>query len=213
MLCAILAGCATSRSEVKLSVPAANTTQAAASNGYVVVIRSVKDERVFEQEPSNPGTPSLGFEGASKAAAELKLRAIARKRNTFGKALGDVMLEGNQTVESVVRANLTASFEQAGYRVITGGTDDPSVLVVDVRIKKFWAWMQPGFWALTLNADIATDLVLSGSVVPTTVSVHVEDGRQIVTDGAWIEIIDAALTDYRTQAATKLAPAKIAAKK
>lgn len=210
VLSAILAGCATSRSEIKLAAPAASTVQAA--TGQVVVIRSVKDERVFEQEPGNPSTPSLGFEGANKASAELKLRAIARKRNGFGKALGDVMLEGNQTVESVVRDNLAASFEQAGYRVKSSGADYPSALIVDVRIKRFWAWMKPGFWSLTLSADIVTDLVLSGNVTPTTISVHAEDGRQLVTDSAWMEIIDAALTDYRAQALKKLPTAKNIAK-
>lgn len=95
-LCVILAGCATSRSEIKLVAPAASTVQAA--TGQVVVIRSVKDERVFEQEPRNPSTPSLGLDGANKASVELKLRAIGRKRNGYGKALGDVVLEGNQTV-------------------------------------------------------------------------------------------------------------------
>jgi hypothetical protein len=38
--------------------------------------------------------------------AEVKARAIGRKRNTYGKALGDMVLEGGQTVEGVVREYL-----------------------------------------------------------------------------------------------------------
>jgi uncharacterized lipoprotein YajG len=208
-LCAVLTGCATSRSEIKLAGPVANAPTSSVSNGPIVVIRSVKDERVFEQAPSNPSTPSLGFEGSDKASAELKARAIGRKRNGFGQALGDVTLADNQTVESVVRENLTAAFEQAGYRVKNIATDDPSVVVADVHIKKFWAWVKPGFLAITLSTDIATDISLSGAVEPVVISVHAEDGRQIVPESAWIEIVGTALTDYRAQAAQKLpAPKK-----
>ena len=34
----------------------------------------------------------LGFEGSAKSTAEIKARAIGRKRNGFGKALGDVLI-------------------------------------------------------------------------------------------------------------------------
>jgi uncharacterized lipoprotein YajG len=200
--CIVLAGCATNRSEVMLSAPmAAPTTRAGATR--FAVIRSVKDERVFEEAPVDPSVPSLGFEGAAQAPAEIKARAIGRKRNTLGMALGDVLLQKGQTVDDVVRDNLTAALQQAGFQVQSADNAGPSALVVDVHVKQFWAWVQIGFWALTLKANISTSLDLSGAASTSTISVHVEDSRQLATDSAWIEVVDKALQAYRSQAAEK----------
>jgi hypothetical protein len=167
------------------------------------VIRSVKDERTFEQAPEDPSTPSLGFGGADQASTELKSRAIGRKRNGFGKALGDVLLQTGQTVEGVVRENLAAALEHAGYHVKGEDAAGPSPLIIDVHVKQFWAWTQPGFWAITLSANIATDLDLSGKASPTTIRVHAEYRRQAATEGAWMEIVAKALDDYRAEVAAK----------
>ncbi len=201
---AILTGCATSRSEVKLG--GAGTTSYAVTKPKVILIRSVTDERVFEQSPSDSSIPSLGGEGANLASAETKARAIGRKRGGFGKALGDVMLENGQTVADVVRENLTAAFKQAGYRTTSNAAEaGSSPMIIDAHIKQFWAWVQPGFWALTLNTNITTNLDISGVTSPTVVSVHATDSRQIATDSAWIEIVDKALKDYRDQVVAKSA--------
>ncbi len=198
---AVLAGCATNRSEIRIPEPGVATASQPAT-GKTVVIRSVKDERVFEQAPSDPSTPSLGFGGADQAQADIKSRAIGRKRNGYGKALGDILLQNGQTVESVVRENLTVALQQAGYQVKTT-TSDTADYIVDVHIKKFWAWMQPGFWAISLKTNIETDLNISGKNAPTNISVHVEDSRQLATESAWTEIINKGLQEYRNQVAIK----------
>ncbi|BCK86296.1 hypothetical protein MIZ01_0050 [Sideroxyarcus emersonii] len=200
----LVTGCATSRSEVKLGD--SGTATYAVTKSKVVLIGSVTDERVFEQDPNEPGTPSLGGEGATLASADTKARAIGRKRGGFGKALGDVLLENGQTVAGVVRENLTNALKQAGYRTTSNAAEaGPDPVIIDVRIKQFWAWLQPGFWAITLHTDIATNLEISGKATPATVEVHAQDSRQVVTDSAWIEIVDQALKDYRQQAAAKSA--------
>jgi hypothetical protein len=201
---ALLTGCATSRSEVKLGAFDADKSAYAVTKTTPVLIRSVTDERTFEDSPKNPSTPSLGEGGASKASDDVRARAIGRKRNTYGMALGDVLLENGQTVAGVVRENLTFALRQAGYRVTTHtGEAGPSPVVIEARIKKFWAWVQPGFWALTFHADITTDLEISGIATPTIVTVNTEDSRQLATDSAWIGIVDQALRDYRSQVAVK----------
>ena len=200
----VLAGCATSRSEVQLTSTAATRAVPERADAPTAIIRTVKDERTFEQAPKQPSTPSLGFEGAAQATSEAKLRAIGRKRNTYGMALGDVFLQPGHTVESVVRDNLTSALRDAGYNVRTTAVGDAPVLVIDVQIKKFWAWLNPGFWAITVNTDIATDMKLSTDANSTEVSVHVEDGRALVTDSAWIEVVDKALQEYRREVARKL---------
>jgi hypothetical protein len=202
---AVLAsGCATSRSEVKLASPDEGAYHV--TKHTVVLVRSVKDERVFEEAPSDPKIPSLGHEGSSNASADTKARAFARKRNGFGKALGDVLLDKNQTVASVVSDNLVAAFRQAGFRTTTDpGEAGASPLVVDVHIKQLWAWVVPGFWSIGLYANITTDLDTTQSPSPVVVDVHRERGAMAVTDGSWAGILDEALKEYRVQVAEKFA--------
>jgi hypothetical protein len=196
LVCTAAAGCATNRSEVSIDSPIATPP---ASSGRAIVIRSVTDERIFEEAPPYPSTPSLGFGGAAAASAEIKSRAVARKRNGFGQALGDVLLQPGQTVEGLVRRNLAVALAEAGYQVVTDAAAGPSPLVVDVRIRKFWAWTQPGFWAITLAANISTDLEVQGAASSTTIGIHKRDTWQAATDGAWAEIVSMALAAYRAE--------------
>lgn len=203
-LCVLLAGCATSRSEIKLQTPELVPSSNVAFTGRVVVIKTVTDDRVFEQAPPDPSTPSLGFGGSDKATAQVKAQAVGRKRNGFGKALGDVLLEKGQTVEGVVRQNLKVALEQDGYQVKDQADAGATPVVLDVSIKKFWAWFQPGFWAVTLHADIATVLTVEGSGTPLEISAHAEEKRQVAADGAWVDIVQKGLTAYRGEAAGKM---------
>jgi hypothetical protein len=196
LVCIAAAGCATNRSEISIDSPIATPP---ASSGQAIVIRSVTDVRIFEEAPPDPSTPSLGFGGAGAASAEIKSRAVARKRNSFGQALGDVLLQPGQSVEGLVRQNLAEALAEAGYQVVTEAAAGPSPLVVDVRIRKFWAWTQPGFWAITLAANISTDLEVQGAASPTTIDIHKRDTWQAATDGAWAEIVSMALAAYRAE--------------
>lgn len=199
-------GCAVGRSEVKLATPGMEAL--AASGGRVAVIRSVKDERTFEQAPRDPSTPSLGGEGASGASAETKSRAIARKRSAYGQALGDVLLEPGKTVEGVVRENLAAALRKAGYDVRDQGNAGASPIFIDARIRKFWAWFTPGAFTVTLRANIETELTVSGGNPTVNVSASAEQSGMMAGDAAWIEVVDKALQAYRDQAASKLSGLK-----
>lgn len=211
--CAVLAGCATSRSEISLNQPdvsmagvtVASDAPSSPLNGRVVVIRSVTDERHFEEAPDEPSTPSLGFEGADKASAAIKARAIGRKRNSFGKAMGDILLEPGQTVESIVRLNAAKALEAAGYQVKDAAATSTGTapMILDFHIKKFWSWFQPGFWTLTLNTNIATDIDISSAAKPEIISVHAEESNLAATDGAWQAVMEKALAEYRSQLTNK----------
>jgi hypothetical protein len=207
--CAALLGCATSRSEIKLEAPAAAVPPAAgasaapAMKGFAV-IRTVKDERTFEQAPDDPSTPSLGLEGVQQATADTKSRAIGRKRNGFGQALGDVLLQAGQTVEGVVRNTLADAFRQSGYQVVDAAAAPPAAMVVDVRVKDFWSWLNPGFWSITVNTRIATDLDIVGTPGSSRVETHHMEPRQLVTDGTWIEVVQTGLRTWRDEAVKRL---------
>ena len=205
LVCVGMAGCAIDRSEIKLSSPETMPASTDVASARTAVIRSVQDERTFEERPEEPSTPSLGFGGADKASSDIKARAIGRKRNGWGKALGDVLLENGQTVEGLVREHLAAALVQAGYQVTDEGAGASSPLVIDVHIKQFWAWFQPGFWSITLSTNITTDLDISGAESPTTIRVHQEENRQLATETAWMEIVGKALDDYRAQVVRKAA--------
>lgn len=201
-VCVALAGCATSRSEIKLSEPAVPAITSAPAKNKTVLLRNVTDERVFEEAPSSPSTPSLGFEGSAKSTDEIKARAIGRKRNGFGKALGDVLLENGMTVTQVMRKNLKTSLQQAGFKVADTAADAGSApIIMDAHVKQFWAWFTPGFWAVSVGTQISTNLVVENKTRPIVINVETSENHMAVTEGTWIEDIDKALVKYRTEAA------------
>lgn len=195
----LVSGCATSRSEISLAAAPATAAPAAASNGRTIAIRTVTDNRNFEAAPTDPSTPSIGTEGG-----DVRDRAVGRKRNTYGRALGDVLLPEGETVTGVVRSNLSAAFRQAGYQVVEASAATPETVIVDVDIRQFWSWFQPGFWAITLNGNIETNLAVTGSDRPVPISVHVENSGQAATDGAWRQVLTEAIAAYQASAAERV---------
>ena len=165
----VLTGCATSRSEIKLSEPssAAATKAAVASKNKTVLLREVFDERVFEDAPSSPSTPSPGFEGSAKSTAEIKARAIGRKRNGFGKALGDVLLENGMTVSQVMRKNITTSLQEDGFKVANrAAAAGEAHIVIDAHVSVHAADHEPSCRGLHFlrhgGVVIPVRLLLSG---------------------------------------------------
>lgn len=204
-----LVGCATTRSEIELPAPGAAPSRPQAApqpaGGRAVVIRSVRDERVFEDAPSDPSTPSLGFGGASKAPAEIKARAFGRKRGGFGQAFGDLLLPQGRTVEDVVRENLVEALRQAGLQVLADPAAAPAdALRIDVHVKAFWSWVNPGFWALTGNGRIVTELDVEGRTTPTRVAVEHKESRQFMTESAWLEVMTTTLRAWQAEAAKEV---------
>jgi len=186
-------GCATGRDALRLEVPAVTT--AGTTNGKSVLIRSVQDKRQFESSPSKPSIPSLG--GAD--TPEARKQAVARKRNTYGKALGDVVLAEGQTVETVVRDALSVALRDAGFRVLGPQEQpQPDTLKLDVSVERFWAWMNPGFTALSFKSEIATDIqVTQGNrQEKKTVNASGELSAQMGTLSKWREVLTRALRDY-----------------
>lgn len=193
----LLAGCATNRGIVSIDVPH-DETAAAQQNGPTVYIQSVEDQRIFQDHPKTQDIPSLGFGGLEKADEAIKKRAIARKRNSFGKALGDILLEEGQTVETVIADSLRQAFTEKGYQVIENREDiSDDTIVVNAAIKKFWAYMTPGFWAITLSCDIATDIeLISDSNIQKQISVHSDGKYQVGTEDNWMEVINITIKKY-----------------
>ena len=194
-----LTGCATNRGIVSLDVPKVSTQ--IPSNGKQVYIQSVIDERVFQENPKTQDIPSLGFGGASQATADLKKRAIGRKRNTYGKALGDILLEEGQTVETVITDALKQSYTETGYQVLDNENEiKDNTIIVTATIQKFWAYMTPGFWAITLTSDISSNITIKdpskNDTATKEVTVQSEGKYQIASESNWMEVVHQSLQKF-----------------
>ncbi|AOY02333.1 hypothetical protein BJP62_12330 [Jeongeupia sp. USM3] len=199
----LLGGCATSRSVV--TVPAAPASAAATPNGKTVYINAVNDKRVFEATPKAPNVPSL--DPSEAMGDDIKARAVARKRNSYGKALGDVLLAPGQTATLLVRQTLEKALIESGYTLV-GDKDKVTrdTYIVDVNVDKLWAWFNPGFLAITLSAEVATDIEITrpGDARLEVISIKADDDYQTAADGNWVEIIQKALADYGKATKQKL---------
>ena len=196
-LVAWLAGCATGRTVIDLPKPPETT--ASVTNGPAIRIRSVSDDRVFEDAPKQADIPSLG-EPASTATAAVRAHAVARKRNGYGLAQGDVILSERADLRDVVRSSVATALRQAGYRL---DDHDPSVLDVDVHVRQFWLWLQPGAMVGVIRSRIVTEISIQGGSA-VTVSSETSQPGQIFSEAAWTNAVQVALEAYRKQAAIDL---------
>ena len=80
-----------------------------------------------------------------KASASTRAHAVARKRNGYGLAQGDVVLSERADLRDVMRDNAAAALTRAGYRV---DANDPAARDVDVHMRQFWLGSNPASsWA------------------------------------------------------------------
>jgi hypothetical protein len=196
-------GCASVRGQVHLQVPA--TSQSVHANGRSVFINSVKDMRVFEVKPPEPNIPSLPDDNLNNQYE--KAHIIARKRNGFGKAMGSISLKDGQTVDSVIKKSVEQAFMEKGYTVIEDRSNiKDNTTIVNVNIQKFWSWMNPGFWAITLSTEISTDLSMTNKEGSKKENVHVKESEHFQTGvgGNWIEVMQKALRQYIADVKTKI---------
>jgi hypothetical protein len=192
----ILAGCALGRTTVDVSAPQGTNP----STGKYVRIDSTQDKRTFIVAPPSADMASLDPSGDASEAS--KARAIGRKRNGFGKALGDVVLPEGKTVSGLVESAVATGFQEAGYIVVKQG--DPNYAAaapVNAQIIDFWAWIQPGFWSISTNQK--SELRLSGEVGALhgeqTIKTNVTESKQVVTGSDWTEIVEKGLSEIAQQ--------------
>jgi hypothetical protein len=188
--------CATSRGEMALAVPDAVV---AGDGAKVAVIESVTDLREFQDNPSDPSIPSLKKGDEFELDAEGRKRAIARKRNGYGKAMGDILLEGTETVETLSRDLVVRGLAERGYRVLDPGATAPAdALRVKVGVREFWAWFSPGFWTVSMEAKLKLDISATGPAGSDTLTVAgygINKGGTGKEDN-WRVAYDRAFEDY-----------------
>lgn len=200
--CAVLllmSGCAVTRSEMRLNVPAPGS--GVVSGGQPLVIDSVRDVRTFEADPRDPSTPSLKKGAKYALDAQGREQAIARKRNTYGHAMGDIVLPADENVETLTRQLLTNAFATRGYSVVNASAAPANATHVSADIQQFWAWFTPGFWSATMEAHIKTLLTI---VSPQgqrklTVTGYGRNSVQTGREANWQLVYQRAFEDYLKQ--------------
>lgn len=197
----LAAGCATSRGEVDLRVLSPTNP----ASGPPVKVGQVADHREFQVNPRDPSIPSLMDDEINNTV--ITSRAIARKRNTYGKALGDVLLSEGQTVPGLVTDALTRAFRESGVRVLQPGDDGyGEAMMITADIDRFWAWFRPGFWAITL--EFRADVRIKGEFDPFQEGVSVQGSAQnsgmAATSDAWKDVVSKGVEDLIMNVRAKL---------
>lgn len=188
-------GCATNRGILDVRVPETQNP----TEGKSVTIAKVTDCRVFQEAPPSPSIPSLKGEEIKDPA--ITSRAIARKRNGYGKAIGDILLPEGRGVEDLVKEALVKSFRESGYRVIddsersTGGEKS---VPIEADIEQFWSWFTPGFWTCSLEFEAKVKIKGDVSVFREgeTVRGYVLLHTQAATGGAWMNAINKGMDEF-----------------
>ena len=198
-----LTSCATNRS-VLIVTP--EDTLPSTVMDKSAIIRSITDARQFMDKPPTPDIPSLGQGGVLKHSTELRSRAIGRKRNGYGKALGDVFLEENNSVQNLVINTLTIILNKYGYKIYDINLSYPSdTIFIDITINKFWSWIDIGFWSIGIEAEIDTDVSITYDDNKTkSISARTSNRVMAATDSAWKETIDLVLQNYKNNAEEEL---------
>lgn len=142
----ITTGCATNRGIIDIS----NEVSVNPKEGQAVKFVRVTDKREFQLKPPQANIPSL--KNGEINDSSITERAIARKRNSYGKALGDILLPEGKTVMDVVENRLSMGFRNNGYKVFSKGDEGyDAAIPIEVDINNFWGWFSPGFWAIGIN--------------------------------------------------------------
>jgi hypothetical protein len=192
----LVSGCATTRGVLEIEAEESVNPE----SGQAVKIVQVVDLREFQTAPPEPDIPSLKNNEIDDPA--ITSRAIARKRNTFGQAMGDILLPEGQTVMGLVSSSLAKGLRENGFRVLEeSAAEYAAAAPIAVDIEKFWGWFQPGFWQLKLH--YVTSITVSGPVGPfadvVTFSSDVEMGFQTASSGNWQQTIDASLDELNDE--------------
>lgn len=108
-----------------------------------------------------------------------------------------------KSVSSVIKDSLKEALTDKGYHIIDNKEHvTPQTYIADIKILKFWSWMNMGFWALTLSCEIETNVDFKQEGSSKTYNLHVKaaDSFQTGMESNYIEVMQKALKEYTYQA-------------
>ncbi len=194
-------GCATTRSVLDVRPPTAVNP----AHGPAVKLVRVTDRRSFQLKPPEPSIPSLKNGEIDDPA--ITSRAIARKRNTYGKAMGDILLPEGRTVEQLAEEALSRGLRENGFRVLHESEPGyAQAAPLEADIYQFWAWFRTRFLEGHLEFD--TRIRLTGAMEPFAEGQefkgYVRLSIQFTTDRAWLNTINKGLENLNDDMASRL---------
>ena len=198
---ALVTGCATNRGIIDVE----SSVSMNPVDGEAIKFTRVTDKRDFQLKPRQANIPSL--KNGEIDDPSITARAIARKRNTYGKALGDILLPDGKTVMDVVENRLSAGFRENGYRVLSAGeTGYTEAIPIEVDIEKFWGWFNPGFWSIGLNfqTSIIVTAPLGSFSEGLQFGSEVEKRFQTAAGSNWQTVINLSLDELNQDIREKL---------
>ena len=119
------------------------------------------------------------------------------------------MLAPNTSIPDLVTLGLTNALTEKGYTVLTKKEDvTAETYLVDVKIKKFWSWMNPGAFAITLSTEISTDMVMKNGankpLVDKNISIKESGNFQTGMQENWIAVMKKAVRTYSAEVSKNL---------
>lgn len=186
MFSTVLFGCVSSRSVVEVQSP-----QSANGMGQKVTITAI-DERRFETAPKQADIPSLknAEEITDKKITD---RAIGRKRNSYGMAMGDVLLPEGITVSQLVARSIAEGYRKAGYQVVDNAEKNGDTKAVTVHITEFWSWFSPGAFSIAVNNKARLNIAVTGETTPVNLITDKRESMQLVVESDWKMITEEGL--------------------
>ena len=198
----LLTGCVLGRRTVDLPI---QTISGGTDNKGEIFIGKIEDRRTFQNNPSDPSTPSIDGD-VHTLTEQQKGLMIGRQRGGFGNAAGDVALPANDSVITRTRRLLEEGFKKRGYEI---ASDSNSPHMATATINQFWGWFTPGFWTITFEAKINCNITLTKPAGSTSLPVQ-GWGRvqgQMASDANWQLAYQRAFQDFLSKLDTQLAGA------
>lgn len=171
-----ISGCVLNRSVV--DVPTGTNVENPSSGTAIKLLPAV-DKRVFEVDPPKPEIPSLRDNDIGNKS--LTSRAIARKRNGFGAAVGDVVLDEGNSVSSLVTAKVAEGLRRGGFRVGDDGAE------TKVSIEKFWVWVNPGAFQIYCSCEAEVTIESPALKAPVKAAHRHQSGHAILLDSTFVD--------------------------
>src|SRR5262249_16080917 len=114
-------------------------------------------------------------------------------------AIGDILLEDGQTVETLTRDLVADGFSRHGYQIVAAGAPAPAdALHVNVTIDEFWAWFTPGMWTDDMEGKIHTEIRL-GSGRQLDVRAYGKNSGASGKEDNWREAYDRTFKDFQAK--------------
>ena len=199
----LLSGCAISTSTIDI-----DTSKLSVSNqqeaSETVYVRTVVDEREFVEGKKDSSKHAIN--PIDKKLIGKKPIVIGRKSNYMGIPLSNIILPETQNVSMLAKSAIESALIENGWNVLKNESEiNNRTKIVDVKVLRFWTWVTPGFWSITLWADIKSDVPKSpSSNEKVTIEGKYSENFQTGVESNYRKVLQEAYDAFEADAKAKL---------